>query len=108
RLEGNPRLGADRREHLTRSLTDWVPEAREQIQTYLTRMDLRPSGASGTVPSTADPSMRYPARTGDHPEKELVAEKLRLKGRIDLLSVDGNGVRITDFKTGAEDPAHHD
>lgn len=108
RLEGNPRLGADRREHLTRSLTDWLPEAREQIQTYLTRMDLRPSGASGTVPSTADPSMRYPARTGDHPEKELVAEELRLKGRIDLLSVDGNGVRITDFKTGAEDPAHHD
>jgi hypothetical protein len=108
RLEGNPRLGADRREHLTRSLTDWVPEAREQIQTYLTRMDLRPSSASGTVPSTADPSMRYPARTGDHPERELVAEELRLKGRIDLLSVDGNGVRITDFKTGAENPAHHD
>lgn len=108
RFEGNPRLGADRREHLTRSLTDWVPEAREQIQTYLNRMDLRPSSGSGTAPPTADPSTRYPARTGDHPEKELVAEELRLKGRIDLLSVDGYGVRITDFKTGAEDPAHHD
>ncbi|WP_250506438.1 RecB family exonuclease [Bowdeniella massiliensis] len=108
RFEGNPRLGADRREHLTRSLTDWLPEAREQIQTYLNRMDLRPSSGSGTVPPTADPSTHYPARTGDHPEKELVAEELRLKGRIDLLSIDGDGARITDFKTGAEDPAHHD
>lgn len=107
-LDGNPRVSAHRREQLTRSLTEWVPEAREQIQTYLNRMDLRPSNGSGTMPSTADPSTRYPARTGDHPEKELVAEELRLKGRIDLLSIDKDGVRITDFKTGAEDPAHHD
>lgn len=108
RFEGNPRLGADRREQLTRSLTDWVPEAREQIQTYLNRMDLRPSAASGKVTTASDPATRYPARTGDHPEKELVAEGLRLKGRVDLLSVDMDGVRITDFKTGVEDPAHHD
>lgn len=108
RFEGNPRLGADRREQLTRSLTDWVPEAREQIQTYLNRMDLRPSAAPGTATVIRDPTTRYPARTGDHPEKELVAEVLRLKGRVDLLSVDVDGVRITDFKTGAADPAHHD
>lgn len=108
RFDGNPRLGEDRREQLKRSLTDWVPEAREQIQTYLNRMDIRPSSGWGTVPPTADHSTRYPARTGEHPEKELVAEELRLKGRIDLLSVDRDGVRITDFKTGAEDPEHHD
>lgn len=105
-FEGNPRLGVDRREQLTRSLTDWVPEAREQIQTYLNRIDLRPSTSTATA--TSDPATRYPARTGDHPEKELVDEGLRLKGRVDLLSVDMDGVRITDFKTGVEDPAHHD
>lgn len=71
-------------------------------------MVLLPSTASGTAPATNESTTRYPARTGDHPEKELVAERLRLKGRIDLLSVDHNSVRITDFKTGAEDPAHHD
>ena len=108
RFEGNPRLREDQRDQLTCGLTDWVPEAREQIQTSLNRMDLRPSPASGTVTTTSDPTTRYPARTGDHLEKELVAEELRLKGRIDLLSVDVDGVRITDFKTGAEDPAHHD
>lgn len=108
RFAGNPRLRADRREQLTRLLTDWLPEAREQIQTYLNRMNLLPSGGSGSAPPTAAPSTRYPARTGDHPEKELVAEVLGLKGRIDLLSVDAGGVHITDFKTGAEDPAHHD
>ena len=108
RFEGNPRLGEDRREQLIRGLTEWVPEAREQIQTYLNRMDLRPPSAPRTVTRTSHPTTRYPARVGDHPEKELVAEELRLKGRIDLLSVDVDGVRITDFKTGAEDPAHHD
>ena len=108
RFEGNPRLGEDLRDQLTRSLADWVPQAREQIQTYLNRLDLQPSTASGTAPTTSESTTRYPAQTGDHPEKELVAEKLRLKGRIDLLSVDDNSVRITDFKTGAEDPAHHD
>lgn len=108
RFDGNPRLGDDRREQLTRNLPDWVPEAREQVQTYLNRMELRPSSGSWTASPTVDPATRYPARTGDHPEKELVAEELRLKGRIDLLSVDADGVRITDFKTGTEDPAHHD
>lgn len=108
RFDGNPRISSDRRDQLTRQLTDWVPQAREQIQTYLNRMELHPAAATwpGTPPS--DPAVRYPARTGDHPEKELVAESLRLKGRIDLLSVEADGARITDFKTGAEDPAHQD
>jgi hypothetical protein len=108
RFDGNPRVGADRREQLTRSLTDWVPEARGQIQTYLNRTNLQTSSGTATVPSNADHATRYPARTGEHPEKELVAEELRIKGRIDLLSVDAAGARITDFKSGAEDPAHRD
>lgn len=108
RLEGNPRVGEGPRDHLARNLADWLPEAREQIQTYLNRLDLRSSTANETVTTTSDPTRRYPARTGDHPEKELVAEGLRLKGRVDLLRVDAHGVQITDFKTGAKDPAHHD
>ena len=108
RFDGNPRISSDRRDQLTRQLTDWVPQAREQIQTYLNRMELRPSAVSGPGAPPGDPAVRYPARTGDHPEKELVAESLRLKGRIDLLSVDADGAKITDFKTGAEDQAHQD
>ncbi len=71
-------------------------------------MEFRPSAA--TVPGTppTDPAVRHPARNGDHPEMELAAESIRLKGRIDLLSVDADGAQITDFKTGAEDPAHLD
>lgn len=110
RLEENPRLSRDRREQLTRALTDWVPEAREQIQTYLNRMELRPSDSSAAAGSGApsDPQARYPARTGDHPEMQLIADSLRLNGRIDLLSVNAHGAQITDFKTGAEDAAHHE
>jgi hypothetical protein len=111
RLDGNPRLSDDRREQVTRALDEWVPEAREQIQTYLNRMELRPGAAKAqsTVASAPDElAKRFPARAGDHPECELVAEELRLKGRVDLLSVDADGATITDFKTGAEDPAHHD
>lgn len=108
RFEGNPRLSDERRQQLTRNLTEWVPRAREQVQTYLNRMDLRPSDAPGHMAKPLDSTARYPARAGDNPEKELIAEDLRLKGRIDLLSVDVGGVRIIDFKTGVEEPDHHD
>lgn len=108
RFDANPRLSSDRRDQLTRQLTDWVPQARGQIQTYLNRMELHPSAASGSGTPPSDPSVRLPARLGDHPEKELVADALRLKGRVDLLSVDTDGAQITDFKTGAEVPSHDD
>jgi hypothetical protein len=110
-LDGNPRISQERREQVNRLLGDWVPEAREQIQTYLNRMELRPRVGGSTTGGSASPGQpdkRYPAREGEHPELELIAEDLRLKGRVDLLSVDGDGAAITDFKTGAEDPSHHD
>lgn len=108
-LDGNPRISEERREQVKARLGDWVPQARQQIQTYLNRMELRPrlgGGAAGGSGSSGPSDKRCPAREGDHPERELVAEDLRLKGRVDLLSVDGDGAAITDFKTGAEDPAH--
>lgn len=111
RLDGNPRISRERRDQVNRMLGEWVPEAREQIQTYLNRMELRPraSGAPafGLAPP-GQPAKRFPAREGDHPERELIADALRLKGRVDLLSIDADGATITDFKTGVEDPAHHD
>lgn len=108
RFAGNPRISTDRRAQITRQLTDWVPHAREQIQNYLNRTELHPSTGTGRGAPPSDPAVRHSARSGDHPEKELVAESLRLQGRIDLLSVDADGVKITDFKTGGEDPAHQD
>lgn len=111
RFDGNPRIDADQRQQIARTLNDWIPSAREQIQTYLNRMELTasvgPSYGSAPKASAAAPSRR-PAGTGDHPEQVLVADDLRVMGRIDLLKVTPEGARITDFKTGAEDAAHHD
>lgn len=109
RLDGNPRISADRRDQVDRALSDWLPEAREQIQSYLNRMTLRPyptpapAGASSRLSAK-----RYPIRGGTHPERELVAADLRVKGGVDVLSVDADGAEITDTKTGAEAQAHHD
>jgi hypothetical protein len=109
RVDGNPRVSVDRREQVDRALSDWLPEAREQIQSYLNRMALQPYPKS--VPDgalTRLPAKRYPIRGGTHPERELVAAHLRVRGRIDVLSVDVDGAKITDTKTGAEAQAHHD
>lgn len=109
RLDGNPRISADRREQVERALSDWLPEAREQIQSYLNRMTLHPypTPAPAGVPAPL-PAKRYPIRGGTHPERELVAAHLRVKGRVDMLSVDADGAEITDTKTGAEAPTHRD
>lgn len=109
RLDGNPRISADRREQVDRALSDWLPEAREQIQSYLNRMTLHPhpTPAPAGAP-TRLPVKRYPIREGTHPERELVAAHLRVQGRVDVLSVDADGAEITDTKTGAEAPTHRD
>lgn len=111
RFDGNPRVDGDRRENLARVLSDWIPEAREQIQTYLNHMDLTVASAIPEPPSSKESGSlpaRRPAVQGDHPEQELVAERLRLNGRLDLLTVGPASVSIVDFKTGAEDPSHYD
>ena len=112
RLGGNPRIDADRREQLTRTLRDWIPRAREQVQTYLGRMALSgvtiATSGPGEDGSTGPEPRRRRAEPGDHPELELVAADLRLTGRVDLLRVACDGASITDFKTGKEDPVHRD
>jgi hypothetical protein len=88
--------------------------AREQIQTYLNRLELNAIAKPATMATMAtadDPAtrrVRYPIGPGDYPEQELVADELRLIGRVDLLSRTPGGATITDFKTGAEDASHHD
>jgi hypothetical protein len=95
-----------------RSLGDRAEEARAQLQDYLSRMTFPTSATpvppldEGALESAA--FHRRPASIGAHPEITLVDEDLRLMGRVDLLTVTDDGACITDYKTGAEDPAHRD
>jgi len=45
---------------------------------------------------------------GSSPEFWATSASLRLRGRFDLLTVDGSVTRIVDYKTGAESPSHVD
>jgi CRISPR/Cas system-associated exonuclease Cas4 (RecB family) len=111
RYSDNPRIDASQRERLARMLTDWLRQGREQIQTYLNRMELSTSGRSEphAESDTPKPSIHRSAiGLGDHSEQKLVADELRLGGRVDLLSLKPAGVTLIDFKTGAEDSSHHD
>ncbi|MEV1200656.1 PD-(D/E)XK nuclease family protein [Microbispora rosea] len=109
-LEGNPRLDGDRMKRLSVELRDRVPHARAQVQAYLSRTVLPatpPATGSQADPRTSEPGpSRRRAGLGTHPEIPLVAEALRLVGRIDLLTVTQDRVDITDYKTGVEDPSH--
>ena len=115
RLDGNPRIDGDRIRRLGIELTDRLPDVRVQIQGYLSRTTLPgPIQAgpgqkleAGTI-SPLRRALRRAVEAGAHPETQLTADELRLTGRIDLITVDDESVRITDYKTGAEDPSHLD
>jgi len=114
KLEGNPRMDADRRTRLLQQLEDRIPEARTVIQGYLQRMSLVPnqgeaSGSASQPPSAGSSTpTRQPLGIGSHPEASLRVDSLRIKGRVDLLTVSSDRVDIVDYKTGAEDPSHLD
>lgn len=92
-----------------------VPEARTHVQALLSRTVL-PTGSqpkSAAIPESGKISsnsrlQHRPVGTGVHPEVTLTAGELRLTGRVDLLAVADDSVRITDYKTGVEDPSHLD
>jgi hypothetical protein len=112
RLVANPRLTRDRTAALRRALAERVPETRTRVQSILSRTDLPRERTIGS-PTTSDaPTIPVdgPAALdrGAYPEVALTAPDLRLAGRIDLLTVSEDIVRITDYKTGNEDPAHLD
>ncbi|MBC9937034.1 MULTISPECIES: PD-(D/E)XK nuclease family protein [unclassified Leucobacter] len=105
-LEGNPRLSAARREQLQRQLVDRIPEVRSEVQGHLSRMTLVPRRARAAT------STRWRERRalgpGSYAEVSLQAEGVRIKGRLDLLTITPECVEIVDYKTGAEDPSHLD
>lgn len=107
RLGGNPRVSPERVDRLRDELVRRAPEAADQVKVFLSRGAF-PSvaeidvGTTGDGSSTGGSPPRRPAGLGAHAELEVVADALRLTGRIDLLVVDDAEVRILDFKTGAE------
>lgn len=114
-LADNPRLNDETVEGLRQALTDQLGLASHQVQVLLSRGKLpvwagnaETEALAGGAPGLSGPRRRSPVGSGAHPEVDVVAEELRLWGRIDLLTVDEAGVTITDYKTGLEDPLHDD
>ena len=113
RLGGNPRVGAERVDRLRAELIRRASEAADRVKVFLGR-GVFPSVSEIASVAAADPSAvdravpRLPVRTGAYAELEVVAESLRLTGRIDLLVIDEAEVSIVDLKTGAENDDHGD
>lgn len=108
RLDDNPRLTKPTRERLTDQLEQRIPEAREEVQHYLIRLELTPREAEVTHAEGAGVSAHRARGIGTHCEATLRADDLRIWGRVDLLNVGPERVDLTDYKTGAEDESHFD
>lgn len=112
-LGGNPRVSTERVDRLRNELIRRAPEAADRVKVFLGRGGF-PSvaeidtGTTGDGSSMGGPVPRQPVGPGAHAELEVVADALRLTGRIDLLVVDDAEVGIVDFKTGAENDDHGD
>jgi hypothetical protein len=112
-LADNPRVSRDAREGARQILFDQIGQATNRVQLFLSRGQLparlgngharQHDGQGGHVEHG-----RSPLGLGAHPEVDVVADDLRLSGRIDLVAKDESGVTITDFKTGQEDQSHDD
>jgi CRISPR/Cas system-associated exonuclease Cas4 (RecB family) len=110
-LDDNPRLDPDRRRRIARELRAQTPEARVQVQTYLSRTIFVPGAHASTTSVRVvigRGSRRRPLGEGSRAEVALIADDLRLLGRIDLLTIDAKAVSIVDYKTGAESQDHRD
>lgn len=113
RLGGNPRIGAERVERIREELIPRAAEAADLVKVFLGRgtfpsvSEIRTS-AVGDASALGGPAPRRPVGSGMHAELEVIAEALRLAGRIDVMVVDEAEVGIIDFKTGAENDNHGD
>lgn len=111
RLQDNPRLSVARRQQIQRQLEDRVPEARVEIQARLRRIALvpRPNRSAYKEQHVSDGRHeRHALGTGTYAEVLLRADELRVKGRLDLLTITADRVDIADHKTGLEDASHLD
>jgi hypothetical protein len=109
-LDANPRLDDDRRQRIARELRAQTPEARGQVQMYLSRTAIVPETARVATSSRGEGGslQRKALGEGSHAEIRLVSDDLRLVGRVDLLTISGATVDIVDYKTGAESAGHRD
>lgn len=89
-----------------RNLRGQTSDLRMHVQSILARLRLPPlAGAHERSRPTADKTRR-PLAIGAYPEVELRAQRIRWKGRADLLVLTPEKCEITDFKTGAPDEMH--
>lgn len=110
-LEGNIRLSQDQQRRIARDLEAKIPDARARVQTYLSRTKFVASQRRVSFPTTESErgqKARLPFSDGSHAEVELIDSELRLRGHVDLLSIDGAQVNIVDYKTGIEADSHVD
>ncbi|MCV0371904.1 PD-(D/E)XK nuclease family protein [Filomicrobium sp.] len=103
-LETNPRV-AHRIPAMRAALAARTPEIRRAVQSMVTRTTLKPVRTSERA-GVGHRGRRAPLQEGSHPEVWLHAQDLRFWGRADLVTLDGDGCTIVDFKTGAP-AAHH-
>ncbi len=113
----NPRMrhrAYDLRSALRRSSADLALRLRGLVTNTLgSTSPLGPSSTSEAVsgPQQPDPEYagrRHPLGLGAHPEVDLKAPALRLKGTADLIDITADQVVITDAKTGDPKDTHPD
>jgi hypothetical protein len=103
-LDENPRA-AQVVDSMTLQLRTAVPEMRARVQRTVARIRLVANEREAAADAPAD----LPAGAlgpGSHPEVELHHQALRLVGRVDLLTINGDSCDIIDFKTGARQDHH--
>jgi hypothetical protein len=109
RLQDNPRIDSELMRRFRAELITRLPTARVEIQAYLSRLNLQGTCRNERSPGTTQTqpgALRWPLGDGVHLETILIARSLRLTGRVDLLTINDDSIRITDFKTGSADPGH--
>ncbi|MDQ4215062.1 PD-(D/E)XK nuclease family protein [Microbacterium capsulatum] len=110
-LKDNMRLSKDLHRRIAIDLEARVADARAQVQTYLSRTKFVSGPRHSTQAAEGGRSrafVRQELGAGSHPEVELVAERERLYGRVDLLMISDDRVDIIDYKTGGESDGHAD
>ena len=108
RLEGNPRVTADRRDYLQRQVESQLPRARAEVQGHLARMALLPKRRliSHDLAPSSNSFGRHALSQGTYAELTLRADDERVKGRVDRVTVFPDRADIADHKTGVEHEHH--